>query len=278
MAGAGVPRVVRLDAEQVTIGREAATLTVDDGEVSRRHATVSRRGGAFVLEDQASANGTRCNLLPVTAPVLLENGDLIVVGGAAIGFWVVSSDAAIAEAQFIEATAKREAALRILFDALAAHREGRSARASRLARKGWPRARNLGCFSETARREGVFGVVEGRLVQLLGDLAGDPAASESTDSGAESVVPHQPAPLASPPNPDPPDLPPAERARFEAAEVDDFIELDVRLAAWRRDRGYCQHCASEDGLKFQRILPLEKGGARGVGNVVLICARCRRTR
>jgi hypothetical protein len=70
--------VFELDGDSYTIGREAgAEIVIEDPQVSRRHATLTRQGSSYLLEDIGSTNGTYINGKRVTAPVLLSNGDMI---------------------------------------------------------------------------------------------------------------------------------------------------------------------------------------------------------
>jgi hypothetical protein len=70
--------VFELDGDSYTIGREAGTeIVIEDPQVSRRHATLTRQGTSYLIEDIGSTNGTYVNGRRVTAPVLLSNGDMI---------------------------------------------------------------------------------------------------------------------------------------------------------------------------------------------------------
>jgi hypothetical protein len=51
-----------------------------DPELSRRHARISRTGGAYVIEDLGSTNGTNVNGQLLAAPHVLATGDTIEVG------------------------------------------------------------------------------------------------------------------------------------------------------------------------------------------------------
>lgn len=67
----------------VSIGRHPQSTVVidDDPMVSRKHALVQRgSSGEFYLSDLGSRNGTRCNGLPVTSPVALQDGDAFTIG------------------------------------------------------------------------------------------------------------------------------------------------------------------------------------------------------
>lgn len=67
----------------LSIGRNPQSTVVleDDPMVSRKHALVQRgSSGEFYLSDLGSRNGTRCNGLPVTSPVALNDGDAFTIG------------------------------------------------------------------------------------------------------------------------------------------------------------------------------------------------------
>lgn len=70
--------VFELDQDTYSIGREAGnTIVIEDPQVSRRHAQLTRQGNSYLIEDVGSTNGTYVNGKRVTAPLLLSNGDLI---------------------------------------------------------------------------------------------------------------------------------------------------------------------------------------------------------
>jgi pilus assembly protein CpaF len=70
--------VFELDQDSYTIGREAGNeIVIEDPQVSRRHAQLTRQGISYLIEDIGSTNGTYVNGRRVTAPVLLANGDMI---------------------------------------------------------------------------------------------------------------------------------------------------------------------------------------------------------
>lgn len=75
-------KTVRLEprGEKLSIGRSAtASLTMNDGRVSRLHATVEWRGGHFVLSD-ASSFGTWVYFGGQAEPVVLRRTDCYLVG------------------------------------------------------------------------------------------------------------------------------------------------------------------------------------------------------
>jgi pSer/pThr/pTyr-binding forkhead associated (FHA) protein len=81
-------RVFTLHGGTLVIGRdpECACALPNDTTISRRHASVSRAGSAWVLEDLGSKNGTFVRRLDglerVTAPTRLKAGMVMVIGSA----------------------------------------------------------------------------------------------------------------------------------------------------------------------------------------------------
>ncbi len=65
---------------ELIIGRENADLTVDDAQVSRRHAAVRLKGRHLEVEDLGSANGTFVNGTRIEDPVTIGGGAKIRVG------------------------------------------------------------------------------------------------------------------------------------------------------------------------------------------------------
>ena len=63
--------------DQSMVGRDpSCEIVVTDGSVSRRHARLERRGGAWWVVDQGSANGTYVNSLKVAEQALKNNQEL----------------------------------------------------------------------------------------------------------------------------------------------------------------------------------------------------------
>jgi predicted component of type VI protein secretion system len=70
--------VFELDQPSYMIGREAGNeIVIEDPQVSRRHAQLTRQGHSYLIEDVGSTNGTYVNGKRVMAPLLLNNGDMI---------------------------------------------------------------------------------------------------------------------------------------------------------------------------------------------------------
>ena len=73
--------VYTLDADQITIGRDSANeISVNDAEVSRRHARLAFQGGKYVLDDMGSTNGTFVNGQRLTGPWVLKSGEVVSLG------------------------------------------------------------------------------------------------------------------------------------------------------------------------------------------------------
>ncbi len=74
----------RAGCERLLIGRHpACDVVVADPSVSRRHAQLTFRDGAWVLQDLASTNGTAVNGERV-GRAALQRGDLVELGSQAI--------------------------------------------------------------------------------------------------------------------------------------------------------------------------------------------------
>jgi predicted component of type VI protein secretion system len=71
-----------LEADTITIGRDpAADLVINDPEVSRQHARLTRRGDHFLIQDLGSTNGTFLDGRRLAGdPVPLAPGQLITIG------------------------------------------------------------------------------------------------------------------------------------------------------------------------------------------------------
>lgn len=53
-----------------------------------------------------------------------------------------------------------------------------------------------------------------------------------------------------------------------------IIPTSVKLEVWRRDKGRCVKCGSQDNLHFDHIIPYSKGGSSLVAeNIQILCAR-----
>ncbi len=74
-------KVFELNMDSMSIGREATNdIVIQDAELSRNHARLSRRGATFLLEDLGSTNGTFINRQRITSPRMLNPGDEVGFG------------------------------------------------------------------------------------------------------------------------------------------------------------------------------------------------------
>lgn len=70
-----------LEGDQITIGRDPANaITINDAEISRRHARLTYQGGKFILEDLGSTNGTFVNGQRLAGPRVLKPGEVVSFG------------------------------------------------------------------------------------------------------------------------------------------------------------------------------------------------------
>ncbi|MDQ4095582.1 MAG: FHA domain-containing protein, partial [Actinomycetota bacterium] len=77
--GAVAGRRIEVNGPMV-IGREDADITIEDPEISRRHAEVRPAGDRIEIEDLGSTNGTFVNGERITRPYTLSEGDFVRVG------------------------------------------------------------------------------------------------------------------------------------------------------------------------------------------------------
>ena len=69
-----------------TLGRGDVEIVLEDAFASSRHARVERQGGAVVLEDLGSTNGTYLNEELLTGPQPLHAGDRVRIGDSSFVF------------------------------------------------------------------------------------------------------------------------------------------------------------------------------------------------
>ena len=87
VSGARSGERMDVGAQAVTIGKGPSTLQItDDAAVSTRHAELVLRGGAFVVTDLGSTNGTFVNSVRITQPTRLGDGDLLRFGNTQMKF------------------------------------------------------------------------------------------------------------------------------------------------------------------------------------------------
>ncbi len=83
---------IALEPGENILGRDAtASVLIDDGTVSRRHARITIAGGKAAIEDLGSKNGTFVNGKRLgTGPLSLAAGDQIQMGSVFLTFRVLS--------------------------------------------------------------------------------------------------------------------------------------------------------------------------------------------
>lgn len=70
-----------IEQNEITIGRDVANeITINDPEVSRKHARLIMQSGGYLLEDLGSTNGTFVNGQRLTSPHVLRPGDVVMLG------------------------------------------------------------------------------------------------------------------------------------------------------------------------------------------------------
>jgi hypothetical protein len=75
----------------VTIGRGGTNdVVIEDGTISRQHATIKWEDGVFRVYDLASSNGTFVGEQRVRAPVALQDGASVRFGGVELTFRIIT--------------------------------------------------------------------------------------------------------------------------------------------------------------------------------------------
>ena len=88
---------VEVDAELV-VGREDAGLTIEDEEISRRHAAIRPGDGGIEIEDLGSTNGTYVNGVRIEGVTRLAGGDTVKLGQSVIQIESARAAATVAAA------------------------------------------------------------------------------------------------------------------------------------------------------------------------------------
>jgi pSer/pThr/pTyr-binding forkhead associated (FHA) protein/tetratricopeptide (TPR) repeat protein len=73
--------VVPLIRDEITVGRqEGNSIRLTERNISRKHARFFRQGGNLFVEDLGSYTGIKVSGARITAPTILKDGDLVVIG------------------------------------------------------------------------------------------------------------------------------------------------------------------------------------------------------
>jgi pSer/pThr/pTyr-binding forkhead associated (FHA) protein len=89
----------RIDLQgELVIGREGAAFTIEDSELSRRHAAVRPVGEGYEVEDLGSLNGTYVNGRRIDGPTRLAGGDEIKLGQTVLELEAAHAPATVASA------------------------------------------------------------------------------------------------------------------------------------------------------------------------------------
>ncbi len=166
LAGPEKGREFSFDRIQVTIGRTMDNdVVLPDPGISRQHLSIRDKGGAYIVKDLGSSNGTQVNGQPILEEVL-KPGDVIVAGGAQIRFDGPTDGGAEAKKP---AASKR-----------AGRGRGAAARRGGGARGGRPSAR--AAAARRGRAAGAKGA-RGRAAEARGRRAGNRAAADEGGGG-----------------------------------------------------------------------------------------------
>jgi FHA domain-containing protein len=85
--GGRAGEMFHLEGDQTTVGRSPdCGIFLDDVTVSRKHAVLAERDGAFFIEDQGSLNGTYVNRKRVES-AQLDDGDELQIGKYRLTFF-----------------------------------------------------------------------------------------------------------------------------------------------------------------------------------------------
>ena len=77
--------------QTLVLGRESTCdVVISDRQISRFHARLTPTSEGVMLEDLGSKNGTHLNGIPISAPVVLQDGDLVAVAMAQQFMFIVS--------------------------------------------------------------------------------------------------------------------------------------------------------------------------------------------
>lgn len=65
-----------------------------------------------------------------------------------------------------------------------------------------------------------------------------------------------------------------EKFEFKNELLREPIPEDVKFTVWKRDKGKCVKCGSNNKLEFDHIIPFSKGGSSTERNIQILCEKC----
>jgi pSer/pThr/pTyr-binding forkhead associated (FHA) protein len=93
--------ILKFDEKEMSIGEDAVSFGrttdntfsfPDNTNISRNHARIEFKDGAFTLTDLGSSNGTTVNGQPIAGETALNDGDFITIGNSVIVEFIVEDD------------------------------------------------------------------------------------------------------------------------------------------------------------------------------------------
>jgi predicted component of type VI protein secretion system len=84
--------------QEVVLGREGVAFTIDDSELSRRHAAVRPVAGGYEVEDLGSLNGTYVNGKKIEGATRISGGDTMKIGQTVVRLEAERASATVASA------------------------------------------------------------------------------------------------------------------------------------------------------------------------------------
>ena len=80
-SGPTIGRVYSLEGQEISIGRDVTNIiSINDAEVSRKHARMELRGSTYMIQDLGSTNGTFVNGTRISGMQVLNTGDSVSFG------------------------------------------------------------------------------------------------------------------------------------------------------------------------------------------------------
>ena len=92
-SGPNTGKIYPLEAPEIVIGRDASNIiSINDAEISRKHAKLTLQNSTYLLQDLGSTNGTFINGQRITTPQELKPGDSVTLGENIVLMYETSFD------------------------------------------------------------------------------------------------------------------------------------------------------------------------------------------